>query len=338
MGRRPAGNPRWKCVATAGFPRFPRRCSRGALSPRCLAAAALILVAGCSRTQVPARIVYPPIPTASVSGERALEEVRGLLAIGPREYGTTNAALAAAHIEARLRSLGLSPALDEFTAKTPLGETTFRNVVARIGPQDRPLAVLLSHYDTAPGIDPGFVGANDSGSSTGILLELARILATNPPPRCAVLVAFLDGEESRTHYAGDDGLYGSRRLSARLRDSDAAANVAGVILLDMIGDRDLTVTIPRDGTAKLMTLALQCAKDEGSRERFGVYPGDITDDHVPFLEAGFPAVDLIDFEYGSGPGLNDYWHTHQDTLDKLSPSSLETVGRVVVRMLNALPN
>jgi glutaminyl-peptide cyclotransferase len=310
---------------------------RRALLPRCIVTAALVLIAGCNRKPETTTLASTPIPTGSVSGERAMEEVRGLLAIGPRNYGTTNAACAATHIEARLRSLGLNPVLDEFTEQTPLGQTKFRNVTARIGPQDRPLVVLLSHYDTAAGIDPAFTGANDSGSSTGLLLELARILATNPPPHCSVLVAFLDGEESRTHYSGGDGLYGSRRLAARLRESGSATHVAGVILLDMIGDRDLTVTIPRDGTARLMTLALQCAKEEGVRERFGVYPGDITDDHVPFLEAGMPAVDLIDFEYGSSPGLNDFWHTPQDTLDKLSPASLQTVGRVVIRMLNALP-
>jgi glutaminyl-peptide cyclotransferase len=147
----------------------------------------------------------------------------------------------------------------------------------------------------------------------------------------------VDGEESRTHYTGKDGLYGSRRLAAVLRNARASRPVAGAILLDMIGDRDLTVTIPRNGAASLMTLALRCAKDEGVRDRFGLYPGDIMDDHVPFLEAGIPAVDLIDFEYGSQPGRNDYWHTPQDTLDKLSPESLQTVGRVVIRMLNALP-
>jgi glutaminyl-peptide cyclotransferase len=137
-------------------------------------------------------------------------------------------------------------------------------------------------------------------------------------------------------YGSADGLHGSRHLAAQMRADGRAAKTIGVILLDMIGDRNLSITIPRNGTPRLTTLALDCAQREGVRGRFGLARGDILDDHVPFLLNGMPAVDLIDFEYGSAPGRNDYWHTPADTLDKLSADSLQAMGRVVIRMLNSL--
>jgi len=109
-----------------------------------------------------------------------------------------------------------------------------------------------------------------------------------------------------------------------------------MILLDMVGDRDLTVTVAPNGTPRLISLAFQAAHAEGVRKRFRLYPNPIGDDHVPFLQADIPAVDLIDFEYGSVPGAHDYWHSAEDTLDKLSPESLATVGRVTLRMVYSL--
>jgi glutaminyl-peptide cyclotransferase len=278
----------------------------------------------------------PPDPAVSpnaLSGARALEEAAALVAIGPRESGSAGAARAAEHLRARLSALGWAPAADEFQDDTPAGRLTFRNVLAEAGPRDRPRIVLLSHYDTAPGLGPAFVGANDSGSSSGLLLELARVLTPHPPAGAAVLLGFLDGEESRTGYRAGDGLHGSRRLAARLR---AEGRVAAVIVLDMVGDRDLSVTLPRNGDPRLTRLALDCARAEGVRDRFSLLGRDVLDDHVPFLEAGMPAVDLIDFQFGSAPGRNDYWHTPADTLDKLSAESLQVVGRVVLRMIGEL--
>lgn len=107
-----------------------------------------------------------------------------------------------------------------------------------------------------------------------------------------------------------------------------------MILMDMIGDRDLTVTLPRNVTPALASRVLQAAHAEGARHAFSLYPYEIGDDHEPFLQAGMPAVNLIDFQFGSAPGRNDYWHSPEDTLDKISAASLQTVGRVVVRVLN----
>ncbi|MEI6788350.1 MAG: M28 family metallopeptidase [bacterium] len=182
----------------------------------------------------------------------------------------------------------------------------------------------------------GFVGANDSGSGVGVLLALAPILKSGTNERPSVMLAFLDGEECQVNYGPNDGLHGSRHLVAGLVASGRARAVRAMILLDMIGDRDLNVAIPRNGTPELISAVFKAAEANGTREKFSLSRQGVLDDHQPFLDVGMPAVDLIDFDYGSVPGANDYWHTPADTVDKLSPASLETVGRVVLRMLNGL--
>ncbi len=182
----------------------------------------------------------------------------------------------------------------------------------------------------------GFVGANDSGSGVGVLLALAPILKAGTKERPSVMLAFLDGEECQVAYGPNDGLHGSRHLVAALVASGRARAVRAMILLDMIGDRDLNVAIPRNGTPELITAAFKAAEANGVREKFSLSRQGVLDDHQPFLDAGMPAVDLIDFDYGSVPGENDYWHTLEDTLDKLSVESLHTTGRLVTEMLNRL--
>ena len=242
-------------------------------------------------------------------------------------------------MQARLKALGLDVETDAFEEETPLGRLALRNVLGRRGGGGTGDIVLLAaHYDTKSGI-PGFQGANDSGSGVGALLELARLAQAAPAaaPGFALWFAFLDGEECRGEYGPRDGLHGSRRLAARLVEQGLVPRVRAVIVLDMIGDRDLTLTLPRNGASALLGAVLDASAEEGVRGRVALAPGEVLDDHAPFLAAGMPAVDLIDFLYGSAPGLNDYWHTPADTPDHISPESLATVGRIVVRMLNRLP-
>jgi glutaminyl-peptide cyclotransferase len=185
-------------------------------------------------------------------------------------------------------------------------------------------------------LGPGFEGANDSASSSGLLLELARVLQAAGPLPVNIGIAFFDGEECRHSYTAHDGLHGSRHAARALCLNRHVDQVRAVIILDMIGDRDLTVTIPRNSTSDLVARVFRAAAAEKVRTKFALMTGALLDDHQPFLEAGMPSLDLIDFEYGSAPGLNDYWHTPQDTLDKLSAESLGIVGRVVIRVLNDL--
>jgi glutaminyl-peptide cyclotransferase len=286
------------------------------------------------------------IPFATSNGTQALAQVTVLCDLGPRDAGTPGGERAARWIANELRQAGLPARLDSFTNQTPSGPLICHNVLAEIPaatPEPSlagrrrpalPVIVLLSHFDTKSGIAPDFIGANDGGSSTGLLLELARLLQRTPLRHCRVLCGFVDGEECRIQFGPHDGLHGSRRLASQLADSRQA--VRAVILLDMIGDRDLTVTLPANGTPQLTLLALEAAKQVGARDQFRLADTNILDDHQPFLDAGFPAVDLIDFVYGSAPGLHDYWHTAQDTVDKLSATSLTTMGQVVAEMLGRL--
>ena len=286
--------------------------------------------AGCGK---PARPPAEPWPEPSaLSGSRALETTAAFVALGPRESGTPGSERAAAWLADRLKELGIEVRVDVFHAATPDGTQTFRNVIGRIPGAETGTVILVSHYDTKSGISPSFVGANDSGSSSGLLLELARVLRDKRGGP-SIEFLFADGEECRRDYGRNDGLIGSRHRAEQLKESGEAARVGAVILLDMIGDRDLKVSLPRNGDPRLSLAVFQAAAAEGVRNRFRLSDGGVLDDHVPFLEAGMPAVDLIDFEYGEGPGDNRYWHTAQDTMDKLSAESLQAVGRVVVRML-----
>ncbi len=304
--------------------------------------AVLLLAAAtsCSRPSPPPSAPHP-LPFNALRGDHALNEARDFIAIHPRHSGSEGAARAADHIESRLTALGLMPSRDVFAEKTPNGSVTFRNISAELKATPvsqstpAPLIVLASHYDTKSEISDSFTGANDSGSSTGLLLELARVCAAQPRLASDILFAFLDGEECAKKYGPTDGLHGSRRLAKRLA-ADASRSVRAVIVLDMIGDRDLNVTIPANSDRKLLQTVLKAAHHTGHRKQFSLWRRAVLDDHVPFLNAGMPAIDLIDFEYGSRPGRNDYWHTENDTLDKLSAESLEAVGQTVLETLNLL--
>lgn len=291
------------------------------------------------KTPAPATTVAAAFPGPNeLDGAKAMAEVTSLLAIGPRPSGSEGATRAAAHLAVRLKTLGISPEVDEFRSATPEGERTFRNVLGTIKGASDTQVILVSHYDTKAGISDDFVGANDSGSSSGLLLELGRVLKNSSTPLpFTITLAFLDGEECLRNYTTSDGLQGSRRLAEGLRDRGLVSKVKAVFVLDMIGDRILNVAIPGNSDVALTALILRAAQEEGVRPQFSLNENPVTDDHVPFLAVGIAAVDLIDFTYGSAAGRNDYWHTAQDTADKLSVGSLTTVGRVMLRTLALLP-
>lgn len=273
------------------------------------------------------------------SGTDAFTEVEDFVDLGPRVSGTEGAAEAAEYLAERFKDLGLEVEIDAFDDPSPRGPVTFRNVMAQISGSGPGIILIGSHYDTKHGISDDFIGANDSGSSTGIQLALARIAAgaaaQAPPPKTLLFVAF-DGEECYRRYGHEDGFHGSRHLAEEWESSGVLEEVEAVVVIDMVGDSDLNVTIPRNGDYNLMRLAFQCASSLGCREHFELVDSNIGDDHVAFLERGVPAIDLIDFKFGSAPGLNDYWHTTEDTMDKLSPESLEIIGRILACMINGL--
>ena len=281
----------------------------------------------------------PPTPTldaTKVSGKRAFEDVRALVAITPRHSGSEGAERAATHLHATLAPFTDTHEIDAFENETPRGAVIFRNVVGILRGEGSKLVILASHYDTKSGIADDFQGANDSGSSSGLLLELARVLHSQRTLPFNIMFALFDGEECMQEYGKNDGLHGSRRLVQQLRERGQLHDVKAMILLDMIGDRDLSVTIPRNSDPALVAMAFDAARAAGIRSKFSLPRVAIIDDHVPFVEAGVPAIDLIDFQHGSRPGQNDYWHTEQDTLEHISPESLQSIGEVVIHMLNAI--
>jgi glutaminyl-peptide cyclotransferase len=268
-------------------------------------------------------------------GQRAFAEVEALVQISPRDAGTPNGRKAAEHILQRLEDNGIAAEIDTFTDQTPEGQKTMHNVIGRIpGKTDRWI-ILGSHFDTMLGIE-NFQGANDGGSSTGVLLELARVLARQKPD-VGIMFVFFDGEEGIAGYVPGDGLHGSRHMAAELVKTGTYKNVDAMVLLDMVGDADLHINIPANSTISLIKEVLDAAHETGHRAYVSISRhSNIIDDHVPFLEIGIPAIDLIDFKYGSQPGLNDLWHTPNDTLENIHAESLEISGQIALQLLRQL--
>lgn len=294
-----------------------------------------ILLAAC-RKQAPTDEVTGAVAFDQFDALCAYAQVSSFVSLGPRDSGTPGSELAASYLLSRLETLGFEPVLDSFEDDTPRGKVTFRNVMGIIEGTQRQTIILGSHYDTKSGISDRFCGANDSGSSTGLLLELGRCLKASGPLPADIVLAFFDGEECMQKYADNDGLHGSRHLASTLARNGKSKNVLAVIVIDMIGDRQLNVTVPRNSHPELVSHVFAAARDEGVRETFSLSRTDILDDHVPFLQRGMPAVDLIDFDFGAKPGQNDYWHTDADTMDKIGAESLDTVGRVVLRTVDRI--
>ena len=251
----------------------------------------------------------------------------------PRDSGTTRSMLAANYLLDAASAAGADVRRDMFVAKTPKGERRFTNLVASFKRNpDAPWVVLVSHYDTKTGVD--CPGANDGASTSGLLVALAGVLYNHRTQNDNVMLIWTDGEECMNAYVEDDGLWGSRHAAKSLKES--GVKVKAVICLDMLGDKDLHVSIPKNSSPALSKIALAAAKKAGVADKVSRVDLLVKDDHVPFLEAGFKSIDLIDFEYGSAPGLNDYWHTAKDTVDKISEESLFTAGKLVVGMLDIL--
>lgn len=276
---------------------------------------------------------------ADFDGLRALRHVERLVAFGPRPSGSPALARARAWMLGELRRAGLVVREQAFTALTPDGAIPMVNVIAELPGRRAEVIALGGHYDTKYFREFRFVGANDGGSSTGLLLELARVLAARhretPPPFTYWLV-FFDGEEARREWSASDSLYGSRAFVRGLQSSGELGPLRAVIVVDMIGDRDLGIRREAASTPWLTELLWRTARRLGRGAHFLDAVHAVDDDHRPFLEAGVPAALLIDFDYGGRPGENAFWHTPEDTLDKVSARSLAVVGEVVLEALPAL--
>ena len=268
------------------------------------------------------------------NGGRAFGDLKRLAAFGPRPSGSKALGESRAWIMGRLREAGVQVEEDPFTASTPLGSVPMTNLFVRIPGARRKVVMLAGHYETKRFDDFSFVGANDGGSSAAFLLEMARVLAQRKNALTYWLV-FFDGEEAFREFTSTDGLYGSRHLVGKLTASGELARIEAMILVDMIGDARLNIHRDYNSTPWLSDLVFAVAGRLGYGKHFRNDPGAYEDDHIPFVQAGVSAVDLIDFDYGPA---NSYWHTAEDTPAKCSPLSLTIVGRVVMATLEELEN
>lgn len=261
------------------------------------------------------------------SGEKAFAHVQQLVDFGPRPAGSEALEKSRVYIADQLRRSGWSVTRQAFTDDTPRGKVQFVNLIAQFsgkGKAASPSFLLCSHYDTKMFDTVRFVGANDGGSSTGLLLELARVIGQHPDLGRKIELVFFDGEEAYEHFSDTDGVYGSRYFARQLQKD--AKQFRGGILFDMVGDRSLGITLPADSPAAMARDIFGAAEALKLRNYFSYFDRDLIDDHVPLNAIGVPTLDIIDFDF-------PWWHTADDTIDKISAQSLQIVGSVALYYL-----
>ena len=265
-----------------------------------------------------------------------MDHVRKQVEFGPRISGSPELAKTREYIVNELKSSGLAVFTDEFTASTPVGEKKMVNITAEFPGESKDVIIISSHYDTKLYKDMRFVGANDPGTSVGTLLELGRVLAgSKQKPKLTYWLAFFDGEEAFCEGWEDcgkpgapDNTYGSRHYVSQLRNKNELSRVRALILLDLMGYKNLELGRDTMSIKWLQDIVWQTARELGYSSYFVDRPEGVGgDDHEPFLRAGVDSVDLIQ--------LNGYpyWHKADDTLDKVSSRSMKIVGDTVLASL-----
>lgn len=275
------------------------------------------------------------------SGQRAYDNIRHLVDFGPRPPGSPALIKSREWMIHQLQADGCAVTQDAFTASTPIGPIPMVNLIVKIpgrgssNPSNEPVVMLAGHYDTKLFKTFRFVGANDGGSSAAFLMEMGHNLCRSRPYKFATWLVFFDGEEAiEQEMTETDGTYGSRHLEQKLAANGELDRIQAMILVDMIGDKNLDIRRDDNSTGWLNNLLFKTADRLGYASYFLRNQSlAVGDDHTPFIEAGVSAVDIIDFDYGPD---NSYWHAAGDTLNHCSPASLEIVGRVVSAMFGEL--
>ena len=325
--------------------------SRGTGNRILLAAIVLampLLFAACPKEEPPprprasassgSRPVKPSSPNvvAAFNGERAMDHVRKQIEFGPRPPDTQQLAKTRAYITNELKSYGLTVSLDEFNAATPQGQKKMANIVAEIPGETRSLILITSHYDTKYYKDMYFVGANDPAASVATLLEIGRVLASSTEkPKATYRLVFFDGEEAFCEGWSDcgdqqnpDNTYGSRHYVSLLRSKNELNDTKAMILLDMMGYKNLELGRDDMSTKWLQDIIWKTGRELGYGKIFvDREEGVGGDDHEPFVGAGVASVDLI--QLSSYP----HWHKADDTADKISAQSMKIVGDTILASL-----
>jgi len=288
----------------------------------------------------PAGDAVPVGPSLRVDSARAWQYVKDIIAFGPRWDGSKGQEKVGEYLHARFKTDQVED--DTFVAETPAGKIPMRNIVAKFPGNKDGIIVLGSHIDTNyPLRKTNFIGANDGAATTALLLAIGDQLRGKKLEGYSVWLAFLDGEESipsdkpgdlrwDDHYS----LFGSTHLAQKWQQDGTSKKIKAFMLLDMIGDKDLDIQRDSNSTPWLENLILQAASRLGYQSYFFAYGTTVTDDHIPFKKTGVPVADIIDLNYGYN---NAFHHSTEDTIDKISPKSLQITGDVVletIRLLN----
>jgi glutaminyl-peptide cyclotransferase len=274
-------------------------------------------------------------PLPSINSTRAWRYVKETIAFGARPIGSANHKKLEAYITSHLKGDQVED--DAFMADTPVGKLPVRNIIAKYPGTRDGIIVIAGHYDTNyPLQNTGYVGANDGGSTTALLLEFAEQLRGKKREGYSVWLVWTDGEEAIQQWTDTDSLYGTRHLAEKWQKDGTLKKVKAFLLADMIGDADLDIERDERSAPWLEDLVLEAATKLGYQSHFFTHTiRGLGDDHIPFVDRGIPCADLIDLDYGYN---NVFHHSPQDTIDKLSPQSLQITGSVIletIRMLDA---
>jgi Zn-dependent M28 family amino/carboxypeptidase len=262
-------------------------------------------------------------PRTGFDSNRAWTDLERQVTLGPRPAGSSVLAQCRQYIEAQLKAAGITYREQPFDAMTPAGVIKMVNVIGTI-PGRRPERIALAtHYDTKRFQEFKFVGASDGASSTAAVLELARVL-TNRQNEFTIELLFLDGEEAvNVEWRDPDNTYGSKHYVQAAKQAGTLAGLKALVLLDMVGDRDLDIRPDSNSARWLNAIVWSSAARLGHSSTFVPEGFTVEDDHLPFVEAGVASIDIIDLDYPQ-------WHTAQDDLDHVSARSLQIVGDVVL--------
>lgn len=284
--------------------------------------------------EAPAAAFVPAaaVPAPTFNATRAMKYTKEIVAFGPRPIGSAGHKKVEEYILAHLKGDQVED--DAFMADTPEGKLPVRNIIAKYPGTRDGIILIASHYDTNyPLRNTAYVGANDGAATSAILLEIANQLRGKKRDGYSVWLLWTDGEEAVKTWTQTDSLYGTRHIAEKWQADSTLKKIKGVFVADMIGDADLSIDHDMNSTAWLVDLVRQAATNLGYQSHFFSREIATDDDHTPFLKKSVPAVDLIDFDYGYG---NVFWHTPQDTMDKLSAKSLEISGSVLMEAVRLL--
>jgi Zn-dependent M28 family amino/carboxypeptidase len=298
------------------------------------ALSSLLLFAFPAHAQRPTNGKIPGATTYALTKE--------LLAVAPKRfYGSPGHAAAETFIKSHFAPEDKDHRLitDEFTASTPAGLQTLRNYIVKYPGKKDGIVVLGSHYETNyPLKDIGFVGANDGACTSALLIAFGEYFRTHPPQGYSVYLVFFDGEEAVKSWSDSDSLYGSRHLAAKWSQDGTIGHIKGLLLADMIGDKNLDIDQDANSDPHLIGLLKQAAKETGHSNALSSDNTPMEDDTLPFHKRGVPVLDVIDYDYGPhNDQLPDgYHHTAQDTIDKISPQSLQTSADIFLDLITLI--